>query len=33
MKVGAAYEVLFIYIEVLAILIQLEFLFFRHLDQ
>ena len=33
MYVGLAYEVLFTYIELLAILVQLEFLFFRHLNQ
>lgn len=33
MNVGSAYEVLFTYIELLAILVQLEFLFFGHLDQ
>ena len=33
MDVGSAYEVLFTYIKLLAILVQLEFLFFRHLDQ
>jgi hypothetical protein len=33
MDVGLAYKVLFTYIELLAIPVQLEFLFFRHLDQ
>jgi len=33
MDVGSAYEVLPTYIELLAILVQLEFLFFRHLDR
>ena len=32
-SVGLVYKVLFTYIELLAILVQLEFLFFCHLGQ